>query len=128
MEYRLERGRLALRLRRAGCQAGDGGWSDGTWRRGAMDNDWIVRASACGVGGRLLRPEGRTERASRLEALSPLRVLERGYALVYGPDGALLRSPAGVNSGDLVTARLASGSLRASVVSTDDTAETLPKG
>jgi exodeoxyribonuclease VII large subunit len=58
----------------------------------------------------------RLERASsRLEALSPLRVLERGYALVYGPDGRLLRSAAKVNEGEEIVARLAEGRVRARV-------------
>jgi exodeoxyribonuclease VII large subunit len=59
----------------------------------------------------------RLERASsRLETLSPLRVLERGYALVYGPDGRLLRSAAEVGEGDELTAQLARGRLRARVI------------
>jgi len=53
--------------------------------------------------------------ASRLEALSPLRVLDRGYALVYGPDGKLLRSTANVVPYDNIVARLADGSIRAQV-------------
>jgi exodeoxyribonuclease VII large subunit len=57
------------------------------------------------------------ERAgSRLQALSPVRVLERGYALVYGPDGRLLRTSTDVSRGDRITARLASGSVTADVV------------
>lgn len=58
---------------------------------------------------RLERVEG------RLVALSPLRVLERGYALVYGPDGRLLRSAAAAAPGERIVARLAEGSLRARV-------------
>ena len=59
----------------------------------------------------------RTEAARmRLEALSPLRVLERGYALVYGAGGHLLRSAADASEGEEITARLAEGSLRARVV------------
>ncbi len=54
---------------------------------------------------------------TRLLALSPLGVLERGYALVYGPDGHLLRSATAVDPGQEITARLAAGSLRAQVVS-----------
>ena len=54
---------------------------------------------------------------SRLESLSPLRVLERGYALVYGPDGKLLRSTANVVAYDNIVARLADGSIRARVTS-----------
>lgn len=53
--------------------------------------------------------------ASRLDALSPLRVLERGYALVYGANGKLLRSARDVQAGDAIEARLASGSVRATV-------------
>ncbi|MES2393411.1 MAG: exodeoxyribonuclease VII large subunit, partial [Acidobacteriota bacterium] len=54
--------------------------------------------------------------AARLEALSPVRVLKRGYALVYAADGTLLRSTDGVNAGDVIVARLAKGSLKAAVV------------
>ena len=61
----------------------------------------------------------RRERVERLvaraDALSPLRVLERGYALVFGPDGRLLRSPGDVAAGDAITARLAAGTIRALV-------------
>jgi exodeoxyribonuclease VII large subunit len=56
---------------------------------------------------------------SQLEALSPLRVLERGYALVYGPDGKLLRSSSNVVPYDTIMARLAQGSVRAKVTSTE---------
>jgi len=56
---------------------------------------------------------------SQLEALSPLRVLERGYALVYGPDGKLLRSSTSVVAYDTIMARLAEGSVRAKVTSTE---------
>jgi exodeoxyribonuclease VII large subunit len=59
----------------------------------------------------------RVERASsQLEALSPMRVLERGYALVYGPDGRLLRASAEVNVGEQITARLHDGQIAATVV------------
>src|SRR5215472_7607376 len=50
---------------------------------------------------------------SKLHALSPVRVLERGYALVYGPDGTLLRASSEVQQGEQITARLNRGSVRA---------------
>jgi len=53
--------------------------------------------------------------SGRLQALSPLAVLSRGYALVYGPDGTLLRDAAAVKPGDTVRARLADGSVEAQV-------------
>ena len=59
----------------------------------------------------------RVERAVvRLEALSPLAVLGRGYAIVYGEGGGILRDAGEVAVGEVVTARLGNGSLRASVV------------
>jgi exodeoxyribonuclease VII large subunit len=56
---------------------------------------------------------------ARLQALSPLRVLERGYALVYGPDGSLLRNATEAPAGTAITAQLAKGRLAAKVTSTD---------
>lgn len=52
---------------------------------------------------------------ARLEALSPLAVLNRGYALVYREDGTLLREAATAHTGETVRARLAHGSLTATV-------------
>ena len=62
----------------------------------------------------------RLDRAtSSLEALSPLRVLERGYALVYGPDGKLLRDAANAAPNSQITAKLAKGRIRAMVTTTE---------
>jgi exodeoxyribonuclease VII large subunit len=47
---------------------------------------------------------------ARLHALSPLAVLDRGYALVQGSDGTLIRSSAQLAPGDKVTTRLSRGS------------------
>jgi exodeoxyribonuclease VII large subunit len=72
---------------------------------------------------RLLRvSDGRAlvERAeSRLQAMSPLRVLERGYALVYAANGKLLRSADNVRDDDTIIAQLARGKVRARVTGKD---------
>jgi exodeoxyribonuclease VII large subunit len=47
---------------------------------------------------------------ARLHALSPLAVLDRGYALVQGSDGALIRSSAQLAAGDRITTRVSRGS------------------
>jgi exodeoxyribonuclease VII large subunit len=61
----------------------------------------------------------RLNRASAgLEALSPLAVLSRGYALVYAADGKLLRSAAETAAGQTIRARLAHGTLEAEVTET----------
>ena len=54
--------------------------------------------------------------ASTLNAVSPLGVLDRGYAIVSHPqDGKVLRSAHDAAPGDVVEARLAIGSIRARV-------------
>jgi len=71
------------------------------------------------------RGRARVEQATmQLEALSPLRVLERGYALVYiqkdgAANGKLLRASSEVGEGDSVVAQLAKGRVRATVTSTE---------
>lgn len=56
--------------------------------------------------------------SARLEALSPLAVLSRGYALVYDADGRLLRSAKDTAAGNTIHTRLAVGTLEAKVTST----------
>jgi exodeoxyribonuclease VII large subunit len=49
--------------------------------------------------------------AATLQALSPLATLARGYAIVLGPDGAVLRDAGRVAVGDRVRVRMARGEL-----------------
>jgi exodeoxyribonuclease VII large subunit len=58
---------------------------------------------------------------ARLHALSPLAVLDRGYALVLAADGSLIRSAAQLAPGDAVTTRLADGAFTSRVESTAPT-------
>jgi exodeoxyribonuclease VII large subunit len=51
-----------------------------------------------------------------LQAVSPLATLGRGYAIVSGPDGRILRDAAEAPSGTLIEARLAHGRIRAKIV------------
>ncbi len=48
---------------------------------------------------------------ARLHSLSPLAVLDRGYALVLDANGIVVRSTSQVASGDLLTTRLSNGTL-----------------
>jgi exodeoxyribonuclease VII large subunit len=54
---------------------------------------------------------------ARLHSLSPLAVLDRGYALVLSADGAVVRSTTQVKPGDPVVTRLADGSFTSRVES-----------
>src|SRR5690606_27370978 len=48
-----------------------------------------------------------TALARQLHAVSPRKVLERGYSYTLGPDGHVLRNPAAVKPGDTLTTHLA---------------------
>ena len=50
-----------------------------------------------------------------MEALSPVRVLERGYAVVRTADGTVLRAASEATAGEPVDVQLASGRLAAIV-------------
>jgi len=53
--------------------------------------------------------------AAKLDALSPLAVLVRGYSIALGPDGRALVDATSVTAGDAITVRLARGRLDARV-------------
>jgi exodeoxyribonuclease VII large subunit len=55
---------------------------------------------------------------ARLHALSPLAVLDRGYALVLNQEGSVVRTAAQLAAGDSVTTRLSRGSFHSRVEST----------
>jgi exodeoxyribonuclease VII large subunit len=59
--------------------------------------------------------------AASLDALSPLAVLSRGYAIAQREDGALLRDAKSVSIGDSVNVRLAKGKIGARVESSEET-------
>ncbi|HUY81819.1 MAG TPA: exodeoxyribonuclease VII large subunit [Acidobacteriaceae bacterium] len=54
----------------------------------------------------------------QLAALSPLGVLNRGYALVYDENGILLKDAAALAPGQLLSTRLAAGSLESRITRT----------
>ncbi|TLM78920.1 MAG: exodeoxyribonuclease VII large subunit, partial [Actinobacteria bacterium] len=55
---------------------------------------------------------------ARAGDLSPLGMLERGYAACFGPDGGVLRDAERVSAGDGVVVRLARGSIDCDVTGT----------
>ncbi len=71
-------------------------------------------SSACDTVMQLKVQEGRERlalAAASLDALSPLGVLQRGYAIAQDAAGKPLRDAASVNQGDAVSVRLAKGKL-----------------
>lgn len=61
------------------------------------------------------KKRGYVELTAKLDAMSPLKVLTRGYAMAQAPDGALLRSTGQVAIGDMITVSLFDGQIRAAV-------------
>jgi exodeoxyribonuclease VII large subunit len=57
---------------------------------------------------------------AKLDALSPLTVLARGYSIVTTDDGRIIRAPAQAKIGDELNLRLFEGGLRAKVVGPKD--------
>ena len=64
----------------------------------------------------LLRRRGQLEQLSgQLNALSPLAILDRGYALVFDSSGRLLKDASQVQQGDEISARLSKGTVTATI-------------
>jgi len=80
------------------------------------DLDARTTAIVSAVRNSLLERKVRVERMdTALRALSPLAILERGYALVFDASGNLLKDAGTVKPGDDISARLAKGTLDAMV-------------
>jgi exodeoxyribonuclease VII large subunit len=84
-----------------------------------MRKELDSRTSALGSVMRnvLLQCRVRSERLeTALQSLSPLAILDRGYALVFDANGKLLKDADAVKIGDEISARLAHGQIDASVI------------
>jgi len=69
----------------------------------------------------ILQHRVRSERLeTALQSLSPLSILERGYALVFNADGKLLKDVTKVKVGDEISARMAHGNIHATVTKKQD--------
>src|SRR5271166_3237539 len=79
-----------------------------------------VGSLAAAVHTRLLEKRGALERqTASLEALSPVAILNRGYALVFDSKGELVKDAERFHAGDELSARLARGQVRARVTGTE---------
>jgi exodeoxyribonuclease VII large subunit len=78
--------------------------------------DARVAAISAATRRSLLQRRSRLEQLTgQIEALSPLGILERGYALVFDASGKLLKDAEQVSAGDEISARLFRGALTAVV-------------
>jgi exodeoxyribonuclease VII large subunit len=89
-------------------------------RRSIGESKRVLDGQAVALGNSvrnmILRQRHQLESLSgRLEALSPLAILSRGYALVFDQNGVLVKDSEQVKPGEDISARLAHGSITATV-------------
>jgi exodeoxyribonuclease VII large subunit len=65
----------------------------------------------------MLRRSRLEQATTKLHALSPEAILERGYSLIFDAEGALVTNAVQIEPGNVIHARLAHGSLNARVES-----------
>ena len=86
----------------------------------AVKRDLEAKTTALGAAmrSRLLQQRSRWEcMEAALHGLSPLSILERGYALVFDESGRLVKQAAQVEVGENINIRLSKGELRAAIKS-----------
>jgi exodeoxyribonuclease VII large subunit len=90
--------------------------ADGAWIVDSRADEltrWSARAAEL-VDRAVERAERRlVEARGHLRTLSPLRTLERGYAIVLGGDGTALRHTADAPAGTTLTVRVVDGAIAA---------------
>jgi exodeoxyribonuclease VII large subunit len=75
---------------------------------------------ASATHARLLHSRSALDRqTASLEALSPVAILNRGYALIFDTKGKLVKDAARLSAGNEISARLARGRIRAQVTGSD---------
>lgn len=95
---------------------------DARRRLAAVRQRLAAEVASLAAAARALLLENRAlldRRVASLEALSPVAILNRGYALVFDAKGQLVKDAAGLRVGDEVSARLARGRVRARVSGTE---------
>ena len=55
------------------------------------------------------KEQERNRLSAVLEAVSPLKVIAKGYSVVFAQDGSLVRSVEGISVGDAISLRMADG-------------------
>lgn len=121
LTFRLERSeRLLIEQSRRRWERGSAAVRHHDARRvlAGIQRDLLLHTSALAgeVKTVLLRTRSRLEQIEhQLKALSPVAILERGYALVFDPSGKLVKSSAQLKVGEEISATLAQGSITARV-------------
>jgi exodeoxyribonuclease VII large subunit len=84
--------------------------------------DWWTEALASAMRKTLQQCYARLQpAAAKVQALSPLAILERGYSLIFDAHGTLVKDAAQLAAGSAIRARLANGEIDARVEATRPT-------
>ena len=87
-------------------------------RESAMELDFLENSMSRSVRGHLTDADRElASMTARLDAISPLGVLSRGYSLTTDPEGVPLRDPSKLSPGDRLLTRLAGGTVESTVES-----------
>lgn len=107
----------AVRLRVAAFSPSNAGKQlEGRLSHNRMRLDYAANALRMGVSNLVSSNRNRLDMLThKLEALSPLSVLERGYAIVTTPTGQVVKSTEDVGFGDRIYVRLSDGTMDAVV-------------
>ena len=90
----------------------------------AMRLDYLTRRFAAASQQQLSTADRRlSAAAAKLDALSPLKVLGRGYAISYTADGGVLNSVRNVEVGDTLSLRMADGTIHCEVTDKQEVTE-----
>lgn len=118
----------AVRLRVAAFSPANAGKQlEGRLTHNRMRLDYGVSSLKVGVSGIVSARKSRLEMLThKMQALSPLAVLERGYAIVTTKDGKVVKNESAVDVGAELDIRLANGRIGAVVNRTENSAAKAP--
>ncbi|MCP4479628.1 MAG: exodeoxyribonuclease VII large subunit [Planctomycetaceae bacterium] len=85
-------------------------------RESAMELDFLENSMSRSVKGHLVDADRElASMAARLDAISPLAVLSRGYSLTMDSEGTPIRDPSALKPGDRLFTRLSAGTVESTV-------------
>lgn len=80
----------------------------------------MQRLKAAGKNRTMMAVAQLTELSGRLDAMSPLKVLSRGYAILSHEDGSTVSAVRDIEPGEVISAKLSDGTLRVSVLDIEE--------
>ena len=80
----------------------------------------MQRLKAAGQNRTMTAAAQLTELSGRLDAMSPLKVLSRGYAILSHQDGSTVSAVRDIEPGEVLSAKLSDGTLRMSVLDIEE--------